>query len=147
MCGTGQPMIISKDLNAEPYVIPVAAQAMNGDFLVDLEAAFANGDGQCRLVVVAIESGGRWSHEAFDFIWQFAGAKAVEAQSHVTQQVAFAWERRRTGMMSTPCAMAFAASLVEPLERDSPCQTVGETPSLAEVLTHDPRQSVRFFGP
>ena len=39
MCGTGQLVVISGDLSAEPSVIPVTARG----FLVDLEAAFADG--------------------------------------------------------------------------------------------------------
>ena len=33
----------------------------------------------CRLVVVAIGTGGRWSDEAVNFIWQLATAKARES--------------------------------------------------------------------
>ena len=57
-----------------------------------------------RLVVVAIETGGRWSAEAVQFIWQLAQAKAQEAPRFLTQQVALAWERRWTRMLSTVCA-------------------------------------------
>ena len=35
-------------------------------------------NGRCRLVVVALETGGRWSNEAVDLIWQLAQAKARE---------------------------------------------------------------------
>ena len=42
-------------------------------------------------------------------------------------------------MMSTVCAVSFAASIMEPSESDAWCCTEGEAPSLAEVLTHDPR--------
>ena len=68
--------------------------------------------GRCRLVVVAIETGGRWSNEAVDFVWHVAGAKALEVPSYTTQQVALAWGRRWTRMLSTACAVAFAASLL-----------------------------------
>ena len=34
---------------------------------------------RCMLVVVAIETGGRWSEEAVQFIWQLAQAKAQDA--------------------------------------------------------------------
>ena len=94
--------------------------------------------GRCRLVVVAIETGGRWSDEAVDFIWQLATAKARESPSFIRHQAALAWERRWTRMLSTVCAVSFAASMTE-LSASTDRPTDGETPSLAEVLSLDPR--------
>ena len=37
--------------------------------------------GRCHLVVVAIETGGRWSNEAADLVWQLAQAKSREVLS------------------------------------------------------------------
>ena len=95
-------------------------------------------NGRCRLVVVALETGGRWSNEAVDFIWQLAQARAREVPSFVTHQMALVWERRWTRMLSTVCAVSFAGSLVGPSHADV-CITEGDMPSLTEVLTHDPR--------
>ena len=94
---------------------------------------------RCRLVVVAIETGGRWSDEVADFLWQLALAKAREVPALLTHSVALAWERRWTRMLGTACAVAFAESLVEPSEHETWCQTGGDTPSLAELLSHEPR--------
>ena len=69
---------------------------------------------RCRLVEVAIETGGRWSDEAVDFIWQLATAKARESPSFMRRQAALAWERRWTRMLSTVCAVSSAASMMEP---------------------------------
>ena len=44
-CGTGQPVIIAGDLNAEPSVIPIAAKTLQYGDLVDLEAAYSAGRG------------------------------------------------------------------------------------------------------
>ena len=44
-CGTGQPVIISGDLNAEPSVIPVNAKVLKFCHLIDLEGAYASGRG------------------------------------------------------------------------------------------------------
>ena len=44
-CGTGQPVVISGDFNAEPSVIPVTAKALICGHLVDLEGAYADGRG------------------------------------------------------------------------------------------------------
>ena len=58
-------------------------------------------NGRCRLVVVALETGGRWSNEAVDFIWQLAQAKAREVPSFMTStKMALVWERRWTRMLT-----------------------------------------------
>ena len=41
---------------------------------------------RCRLVVVALGTGGRWSSEAVDFIWQVAQAKARSHPSFLTKK-------------------------------------------------------------
>ena len=56
---------------------------------------------RCRLFVVAVETGGRWSEEAVHLVWQLALAKARDVPHFLTQQVALAWERRWTRMLST----------------------------------------------
>ena len=45
VCGTGQPVVITGDLNVEPSVIPVTAELQCG-YLVDLEGAFKSGRGE-----------------------------------------------------------------------------------------------------
>ena len=96
--------------------------------------------GRCRLVVVAIETGGRWSTEAVDFVRQLSFAKAWEAPSFMQFSTALAWERRWTRMLSTVCSLSFAASLVEPSDTcASWCWTGGEPPPLADLLEQDPR--------
>ena len=65
--------------------------------------------GRCRLVVVAIETGGRWSEEAVDLLWQLSCAKARDVPHFMTHQAALVWERRWSRMLSTSCALAFAA--------------------------------------
>ena len=44
--------------------------------------------GRCRLVVMAIETGGRWNDEAPDFLWQMAQARAREVPSCLILQPA-----------------------------------------------------------
>ena len=39
--------------------------------------------GRCRLVVVAIETGGRWSEEAVDLLWQLSCAEARDVPQEV----------------------------------------------------------------
>ena len=100
----------------------------------------------CRLVVVAIETGGRWSDEAAELLRQLALAKAREAPALLAHSAALAWERRWTRMLGMTCAIAFPESLVAPNESDTWCQTGGVTPSLAELLTHNPRYWVGLDG-
>ena len=96
--------------------------------------------GRCRLVVVAIETGGRWSDEAVEFIRLLACAKAQEVPSYMWWPTTLAWQRRWTRMLSTACSLSFAASLVEPSDNCVTwCRTGGEPPSLAELLGQDPR--------
>ena len=71
--------------------------------------------GRCRLVVVAIETGGRWSTEAVNFVRQLSFAKAREVPSFMQFSTALPWERRWTRMLSTVYSLSFAASLVAPL--------------------------------
>ena len=66
---------------------------------------------RCRLVVVALETGGRWSEEASDIFRQLAFARAREEPPSMRWRVVLAWERRWTRMLATTCAVSFAASL------------------------------------
>ena len=63
--------------------------------------------GRCRLVVMAIETGGRWSSEAMDFVRQLEFAKARRGSSHMQFPIALVWERRWTRMLSTACFPRF----------------------------------------
>ena len=94
----------------------------------------------CRLVVVAIETGGMWSEEAVEFTTQLAFAKAREVPAYMHWPAVYAWQRRWTRMLSTVCALSFAASLVgPPAQCESWCWTWGEAPHLAELFSQDPR--------
>ena len=72
--------------------------------------------GRCWLVVIAIETGRRWSEEAVDMFRLLAFAKAREAPPAMKWSVVLAWERLWTRMLATTCGVAFAASLVNPSE-------------------------------
>ena len=96
--------------------------------------------GRCRLVVVGIETGGRWSDEAAELVRQLAHARARDVPCHLSRPAEVAWERRWTRMLSTVCAVSFAASLVEPVDQcDLACRTGGEPPTLSDLLAEDPR--------
>ena len=67
---------------------------------------------RCRLVVVALETGGRWSEEALQFIESLAVAKARDAPHTMFHSAALAWRRRWSRLLSVSCARSFASSLV-----------------------------------
>ena len=69
---------------------------------------------RCELVVVALETGGRWSEEAADFVRELAFAKARAVSRLLRFSTACAWERRWVRMLSTAAAVAFARSLTAP---------------------------------
>ena len=56
-------------------------------------AELLTGD-RCRLVVVALEIGGRWSNEAIQFIDDLAAARAREAPPVMRRSAFLAWKRR-----------------------------------------------------
>ena len=95
--------------------------------------------GRCKLVVLAIETGGRWSEEAVQTMKMLAHSKARDAPSYMQFPVALMWERKWTRMLAVDCAVSFAASLVEPARNSSWCRTDGETPLLAALLECDPK--------
>ena len=67
---------------------------------------------RCRLVVVALETGGRWSTEATEFMDSLAAARASEAPRILWRSAFLGWRRRWSKMLAVSCARAFAASLV-----------------------------------
>ena len=69
---------------------------------VDKERKYAEllVDDRCQLVVVGVETGGRWSREAANFIQQLASSRARDA----TPPTFLAWKRRWFWMLSISCA-------------------------------------------
>ena len=67
----------------------------------DKEATFPQlvGSNRCRLVVVAFETGNRWSEEAVDVF-----TKARDVPPAMKWPVDLAWELRWTRMLATTCA-------------------------------------------
>ena len=90
---------------------------------------------RCHLVVLAIETGGRFSEEAVDFLKQLSWARARAAPSYLRKATAHAFERRWTRMLAVTTASAFANSLLLPKEALR-CQNVHDAaePWLADVL-------------
>ena len=70
-------------------------------------------NGRCKLVVLAIEVGGRWSPEAASFISSLAEAKSRETPENIRNSVRAAWQYRWSSMISCAAQKALAASLLE----------------------------------
>ena len=98
--------------NGEPY--PHAAD-VDGAVLVaarrDKEATYPElaASGRCKLVVVGIETGGRWNEEGVSLMRLLTKASAREAPRHLIRSTSLAWERRWTRMLSTVCAVPFCS--------------------------------------
>jgi len=89
---------------------------------------------RCRLLVAAVEVGGRWDEGAYHFLVGLARAKARAAPQVLRAALTNAWLRRWTGMIAYAIHDALAASLVEevPGETDA---TDGPIPSVGELLS------------
>ena len=92
---------------------------------------------RCCLVVVALETGGRWSAEAAAFVEDLAYARARDAPTALRAAVAAAWLRRWVRLLSTACANAFARSLVTPSSDLGASSVDGPAPPLADLLAPD----------
>ena len=69
--------------------------------------------GRCRLIVVALETGGRFGQEAMAMIRQMASARAQSAPRLLRQAAALAMERRWSRLIACSAARVVAQSLVQ----------------------------------
>ena len=93
----------------------------------------AGGSRRARLVVLALEVGGRWSAEAARFIQLLARARARACARVLRRSAQLAWQRRWTGLLGFAAQRAFALTLLELPLGAAGCVD-GDTPPLAEVL-------------
>ena len=87
---------------------------------------------RCRLVVVALEVGGRWSDEALDFIWLLARSKARRYPRLLRKSAQLAWTSRWTGLLAVAAQRALANTLLELPVDEVGCD--GDVPCLEDVL-------------
>ena len=64
------------------------------------------------LIVVGVETGGRFGQEAVDFVDSLAAAKARDSPHILRRSAHLAWRRRWMRMLAVSCARSFAVSLV-----------------------------------
>ena len=99
---------------------------------------------RCRLVVLAFETGGRWSHEATNFIRLLAQSKARQAPALLQRSVMAALISRWSAMLSHAAMKSFAASLLDQ-NLSTRSNVDGNTPPasqpLAETLPPPPGNS------
>lgn len=92
------------------------------------------GRGRARLVVLALDVGGRWSTEALEFIRLLARARARSEPELLRKKAQMAWQRRWTAIMAVAAQRAFAESLLElPSPGWGACLD-GAAPPVADVL-------------
>ena len=65
---------------------------------------------RCRLVVIGVETGGRFSPEAVNFVGALAAAKARDSPPVLRRSAHLAWRRRWMRMLAVSCGRSFAAS-------------------------------------
>ena len=66
----------------------------------------------CRLVVLALETGGKFSSETVDFLQQLGEAKALTVPSFLRTSAAVAFQCRWTQMLAVSAAASYAESLI-----------------------------------
>ena len=93
---------------------------------------------RCRLVVLAGETGGRWSEETRSFVGLLAKAKSCEVLWVLKKRVEQSWWFRWGSLLACAAARAFAASLLDVRVSGG---ADGSVPSCHEVV-HDARHAL-----
>ena len=95
---------------------------------------------RCKLVVTAMEVGGRWSEEAYDFLCELASARARDAPTELQGGAYHCWKRRWAAMLSVAGMGAFANTFLTGNAYET---EVGEreAPPLGEVLGNEPHSN------
>ena len=91
--------------------------------------------GRCKLVVFALEVGGRFGKEALELLDQLAWAKSRSASPLTRSAALLAWRRRWIRMIAISAGVAWARSVTAPTETvpDGPCD--GHEPPQDSVLS------------
>ena len=92
---------------------------------------------QCRLVVLALETGGRWSPEATTFLRLLAQTKARAVPNILRKAVEASLLSRWSAILAHAAPHAFAASLLD-LDCAGTSTTDGDTPSISQLHSEAP---------
>ncbi|CAK0791015.1 unnamed protein product, partial [Prorocentrum cordatum] len=90
------------------------------------------GPRRCRLVVLGLEVGGRWSEEALTFVRLLARTRARSAPQRLRASARAAYLHRWTGLAAVAAQRAFAATLLE--LPPHALAVDGDEPHLADLL-------------
>ena len=88
--------------------------------------------GRARLVVFAMETGGRWSEEAWKFVHLLSKARARSDPKLLQKEAAIGWAKRWQGLLAVSAQRAIAESLLEEKRTHG---VDGDCPSIQEMLT------------
>ena len=94
---------------------------------------------RCQLVVTAMEVGGRWSAEAYDFLQNLAYTAANDAPPALRGSTYQAWKRRWAAMLSVAGMRAFADTLLHGTAADT-AVVAGREPTLGQLLGDEPHE-------
>ena len=94
---------------------------------------------RCRLVVLAMEVGGRCSGETMEFLEALSWARARSAVPLVRHATALGWRRRWLRMLACAAARAWAESVTLPADLLWSTAVDGDAPPDADVLAEDAR--------
>ena len=89
---------------------------------------------RCELVVLALETGGRFSAEAFAFLEELAYAKARESPAAVRKSARLAWQRRWVRLLACTAAKAWCHAATAPAELLPPAAADRPVPDWHEVV-------------
>ena len=89
--------------------------------------------GRCRLVVLGIETGGRWSAEAVTFLRLLARCRARSAPPPLQSACISAYVLRWSALLACAAARAFASSLLS-LPLSGAANVDGDPPLLSDLL-------------
>eukprot|EP00435_Cladocopium_sp_Y103_P009426 s3763_g2.t1 len=92
---------------------------------------------RCRLIVLGIEAGGRWSQEAATFIRLLAKSKARQAPAILQRFVATALIARWSAMLTQAAMQTFAASLLD-FDLSAQTNVDGNSPAISQILAEAP---------
>ena len=88
---------------------------------------------RCQLVVLALETGGRFSSETSSFLEELAFAKAAEAPGPLRKSARLSWQRRWTRLLACTAARAWCSALLAPAHSLVPPDEHGPAPDWHEA--------------
>ena len=88
---------------------------------------------RCELIVLAIETSGRFSDETYAFLEELAYAKAREAAPVMRKSARLAWQRRWMRLLACTAARAWCQATTALAHQEGPHGVDGSPPELHEV--------------